>query len=383
MKGGHSLRKRARIDYAQMNDHEDDDQQQQQQPPTHATDGLMEITVSGTRSVRKRRATAEPNYEEDETQPSTLPPPKKKPRTGEKQRTVSPIPQRRPYPKRKSTVALTIPLESPDQQPSDTELKDTIEVGAPLAMHMNSASSQAHSSDSASNVSAQSPSQKISIPQANASMHETAETKHISTANGSGNDSDRKDVAGSPVQEQAQAQNSALLQATDLSRGPPTNPANATEHRANSPKLDLPQEIAATSQTRQSKKLPPTTATHVNSQSAHEAENQYNHHTTLSPNLQTSDLHRTVSETAQSRHQSSSQESIDSDTTEIVKASLIPSTTSAPLAPTVGERGRMANKGKGKQTAVEAHVPQEEPAETKQDAPKLGLRPRVSSHHQT
>lgn len=383
VKGGHSLRKRARIDYAQMNEHEDDDQQH---APTHATEGLMEITVSGARSVRKRRATADPNYEEEEIQPSTLPPPKKKPRTVEKQRTVSPVPQRRPYQKRKSTVAATITLESPDQQPSDTELKDTIEVGAPLAMHMNSSSSQTHSSETASNVSGQSPSQNINIPQADASHRETVPTKTLPIANGSATDSDRKDVSGAPVQEKPQAANDALPQATEPGHSPPTELAKTSENGVDSPKLDAPKETPAPNQNGndpRSQKSTIATANDINPQVGHEVEHHDRHHTTLSPSLQTSNIPRAVSEAAQSTHQPSSQESMDSDTTEIVAPSLIPTATSTAMEPSVGERSGMASKGKGKQPAVEAHAPQEEPAEVKQDAPKLGLRPRVSSDHET
>lgn len=158
VKGGHSLRKRARIDYAHMA--EDDDHiynpvVDEQQP--------QEITVSGPRGVRKRRPTTDAEQEEqqdEQPQPATAQPKKRAPRA-DKQRTASPVPQRRPYTKRKSIVS-AVPVEepSPEQQPSDTELKDTIEVGAPLAMQFTSSSSNGQPSETASNGSAQSPGQQ-------------------------------------------------------------------------------------------------------------------------------------------------------------------------------------------------------------------------------
>lgn len=153
VKGGHSLRKRVRIDYAQMNDDNEEDQANKELP-----DDRTEITVSGARGVRKRRSTADPHNDE-EALPQPPPTTVTKRARSEKQRTVSPKPQRRRTQQRKSISAPAVrPAESPDQQPSDTELKDTIEVGAPLAMQF-TGSSSSQRSETASNISGQSPSQ--------------------------------------------------------------------------------------------------------------------------------------------------------------------------------------------------------------------------------
>lgn len=153
VKGGHSLRKRVRIDYAQMNDDNEEDQ-----PPKELQDDKTEITVSGARSARKRRSTADPNHEDEAPQPPPSASLAKRARS-EKQRTVSPKPQRRRTQQRKSISApVARPAESPDQLPSDTELKDTIEVGAPLAMQF-TGSSSSQRSETASIISGQSPSQ--------------------------------------------------------------------------------------------------------------------------------------------------------------------------------------------------------------------------------
>lgn len=152
VKGGHSLRKRVRIDYAQMNDDNEEDQ-----APKELQDDRTEITVSGARGGRKRRSTVDPHNDEEGAQPpSTALTKRARP---EKQRTVSPKPQRRRTQQRKSISApVARPAESPDQQPSDTELKDTIEVGAPLTMQF-TGSSSSQRSETASNISGQSPSQ--------------------------------------------------------------------------------------------------------------------------------------------------------------------------------------------------------------------------------
>ncbi|KAK2597244.1 hypothetical protein N8I77_013105 [Diaporthe amygdali] len=153
VKGGHSLRKRVRIDYAQMNDDNEEDQ-----PPKELHDDRTEITVSGARSARKRRSTADPHNDEEGPQPPSSAAISKRGRP-EKQRTVSPKPQRRRTQQRKSISApVARPAESPDQLPSDTELKDTIEVGAPLTMQF-TGSSSSQRSETASNISGQSPSQ--------------------------------------------------------------------------------------------------------------------------------------------------------------------------------------------------------------------------------
>lgn len=152
VKGGHSLRKRVRIDYAQMNDDNEEDQ-----APKELQDDRTEITVSGARGGRKRRSIVDPHITDEGPQPpSTAITKRARP---EKQRTVSPKPQRRRTQQRKSISApVARPAESPDQQPSDTELKDTIEVGAPLTMQF-TGSSSSQRSETASNISGQSPSQ--------------------------------------------------------------------------------------------------------------------------------------------------------------------------------------------------------------------------------
>lgn len=152
VKGGHSLRKRVRIDYAQMNDDNEEDQ-----APKELQDDRTEITVSGARGARKRRSIADPHNDDEGPQPPPTTITKRA--RPEKQRTVSPKPQRRKTQQRKSISApVARPAESPDQQPSDTELKDTIEVGAPLTMQF-TGSSSSQRSETASNISGQSPSQ--------------------------------------------------------------------------------------------------------------------------------------------------------------------------------------------------------------------------------
>lgn len=163
VKGGHSLRKRVRIDYAQMNNEDDSE------IPRQATEDPQQITVSGAaRPVRAARrklgAGTDLEEQEDQEEPQQPPPSSVAPKKirAPKQRTASPppVPQKRAYTKRKS-IAQTVPVEnpSPEQQASDTELKDTIEVGAPLAMQFTSSSSNSLPSDTASIVSGQSPSQ--------------------------------------------------------------------------------------------------------------------------------------------------------------------------------------------------------------------------------
>lgn len=158
VKGGHSLRKRARIDYAQMNEDPDDDRL-----PTKPSEEPQASAAPGTRSARKPKT---PVVDSGSYDDSEEPPPqpqstaagavakKRAPRT-EKQRTASPVPQRRPIAKRKSIVQgpLQSPPEnpSPEQQPSDTELRDTIEVGAPLTMQLTSSSSNSQPSENGSN----------------------------------------------------------------------------------------------------------------------------------------------------------------------------------------------------------------------------------------
>ncbi|ROV99676.1 hypothetical protein VSDG_03046 [Cytospora chrysosperma] len=179
VKGGHSLRKRARIDYAQMNDDNEEDQ-----PFKEIAEDQTEITVSGVRSARKRRSTVDPKYDEEENQPSPLNPSIKRGPRSDKQRTVSPKPQRRKPQQRKSTSAtLKPPLESPEQQPSDTELKDTIEVGAPLAMQFTGSSSSQHS-EAASSISGQSPLKKNNAQQHYGTGAQVASPTAIQQENG-------------------------------------------------------------------------------------------------------------------------------------------------------------------------------------------------------
>lgn len=378
VKGGHSLRKRARIDYAQMNEHEDDEHTH-----SHATEGPMEITVTGARSARKRRATADPNYDEEEAQPSTMPLQKKKARTSEKQRTVSPVPQRRPYQKRKSTVAATISLESPEQQPSDTELKDTIEVGAPMTLHFHSSSSQAQSSETASNVSGQSPSHKSNILQAIAPHSETTVAQMAPLTNGSAVTPGVKDENGSSVQEETDLGGVVLPQSTDTTHAPPTNPKKSTEVN-----VDTPTETPAPNQNSIQEASGPgaaATATNEHSQVGHEIGQDSIDHVQNLPVVQTNNPLNATSEAPQPTQHSSSQDSVDSDATEIVAPSLIPTAPPSGADSSMGERSRMTNRGKGKQPAVETQALQEEPEEVKQETPKLGLglRPRVSIDHRT
>lgn len=376
VKGGHSLRKRARIDYAQMNEHEDNLHAHAHAPPTHATEGTMEITVSGTRSARKRRATADPNYDQEDAQPSALPPQKKKPRTVEKQRTISPVPQRRPYQKRKSTVAATISLDSPERQPSDTELKDTIEVGAPLNNQSNSSSSQARSSETASNVSGQSPLKNVTHSLAIASGEATQQTKIL--ANGSKVDSGLQEEATDTSTHQSfRIGDTSVLSSIHYTQTPPLDLDPNKENGATLPtQANAPNQNGIVEHSPEPRVAP--ASTDGNLPVGHQEKQDSIDRLTTQADLQNNNPLSAPSETAQSTHQTSSQESVDSDTTEIVPPSLIPTAATSAVEPPVGERSRMANKGKGKQTAVDAQAPLGEPEEVKKDVPKLGLRPRVS-----
>lgn len=186
VKGGHSLRKRARIDYAQMND----DNEEDQPPIKELSEDQTEITVSGVRSARKRRPTIDPKYggeeeeedEEDEGQPSIIPS-TKRPRA-DKQRTVSPKPQRRKCQQRKSTSTTTkLPTESPHQHPSDSELKDTIEVGAPLSMQF-TGSSSSQRSETANSVAGHSPSKHNHVQQTSYTGNQLASPTAMHSENG-------------------------------------------------------------------------------------------------------------------------------------------------------------------------------------------------------
>lgn len=120
-KGGHSLRKKKRIDYgALMNE---DEVQPEPLPPR------TEITVSARGGRRGRRPTIDPGYDADEVPVSTAP---KKRGKQEKQRTASPGPSRRKSQhQRKPSAPVKPHIDQPSQ--SDTELKDTIMVGMPRA----------------------------------------------------------------------------------------------------------------------------------------------------------------------------------------------------------------------------------------------------------
>lgn len=363
VKGGHSLRKRARIDYALMNEHEDEEKEHPtttNTPPTHATDGPMEITVSGPRSARKRRATADPSYEEeDAAQAASAPlPQKKKPRTVETQGTVSPVPQRRPYQKRKSAVAAMITLDSPERQPPDTELKDTIEVGAPLA----------NSTTTSSNVDGHSPSQTSNPSKLNGSnLAATNNARTTSNANDSVGA-----VTGPSVQGKSHTANVALLPPTDLTQNPSTSLDQITQNAANSPSEALAPDVNGTQSAANSN------SADEHSRISRELKQIFSDRVASPENLPSSNSPKAVSEARQATPQPSSQESVDSDATEIVAPVLIPTKSHSGAEPSTGERSKMAARGKGRNHPL---VSQEEPEEPKQDMPKLGLRPRVSHRY--
>lgn len=216
VKGGHSLRKRARIDYAQMNDENEEDQ-----PFKEIAEDQTEITVSGVRSARKRRSTVDPKYEEEEGQPSVNPATKRP--KAEKQRTVSPKPQRRKPQQRKSTSVTTRPqMESPEQQPSDTELKDTIEVGAPLAMHFTGSSSSQHS-ETASNVSGQSPSRNHKIQQPIIIKTQVASPTSMQLENDAATDSEAKGKSTQLASKNAQSPLVKQLSHTEVADNAPAD----------------------------------------------------------------------------------------------------------------------------------------------------------------
>ena len=171
VKGGHSLRKRARVDYAQIGDEEE---------TTPDNSGILakadaKPSAAPSSRGRKRRAN-EVDYDTDDLPPSTV---TKKRGRYEKQRTESPASSRRKQPQRKtSTQSKTYVAE---QQPSDTELKDTIEVGVQYSEFDSSdEQSSFKQSDTASIASERSTEEKVAEVVAMTNL-EVSESNNIVT----------------------------------------------------------------------------------------------------------------------------------------------------------------------------------------------------------
>lgn len=388
VKGGHSLRKRARIDYAQMN--EDDDHTH-----THPTEDPLEITVSGARAARKRKSIIDQNSEEPEEQPQ--PPPaavaqKKRTRT-DKQRTASPVPQRRPYTKRKST-APSVPVEEPSpeqQQSSDTELKDTIEVGAPLAMQFTSSSSNGQPSDTASNISGQSPSRNSNVQQVIAPPSQVASppamrTETEATIYSSEGTSSAPPVEGDLLVEHVTHHSPLPIVDSpkktldgDQENNENTSPSHTSsvdqEPLQASPRVVSGEDVSGTAEVSDPTKV---AKAGIKTPQDQEATLGFQSNSLTADSQQASQP--VVPPKSEPAPQPSSQESTDSDATEIVPPTLIkPPAISPEPEQSVSQPTKLTLR-KSKQTAptVESQ-PQEEEAEEAQDAQKPSLRPRVSS----
>lgn len=380
VKGGHSLRKRARIDYAQMN--EDDDHTH-----THPTEGPLEITVSGARAVRKRKSVMDPNSEEPEEQPQ--PPPavaQKKRARADKQRTASPVPQRRPYTKRKST-APSVPVEEPlpeQQQSSDTELKDTIEVGAPLAMQFTSSSSNGQPSETASNISGQSPSHNGNIQQVVASQNQVASPPAIRTETEATVYSREGTSSAQPIEGDSLVEHVTEQAPLPVIVHSPKNDLEGAQEKIENPSSN---QTSSVNQEQEQLQAPPPivrsanvsgTAEVSDSTKILEADMKTPKELEASQTLQINSLVVDSQQYSQPAPQPSSQESVDSDATEIVPPTLIkpPVASPEPEQPTSQPTRLALRKSKQPAPALESQ-PQEETEEA-QDSQKPSLRPRVS-----
>lgn len=407
VKGGHSLRKRARIDYAQMA--EDDDHIYS---PAADEPQPQEITVSGARAVRKRRPAADVNHEEQEDQshPPTVLSKKRAPRA-DKQRTASPVPQRRPYTKRKSIVPAAAPVEepSPEQQPSDTELKDTIEVGAPLAMQFTSSSSNGQPSETASNGSGQSPEHHGNGPQAVTSRAEVtsptsmrprsevsakastgkaldSEENAPDDANQPGADAkvDGEEKASVPTNQVdssvvGQVNNHSPAIVDSLQDDKPDMNGNSTKMEEQPPPDHNSNHDAEPSQAAS------PLASHAAESGANADIPKEEPKQSLHDNSTTLDL----SQLSEPSSQPSSQEATDSDATEVVPPSVTrPRVASVeaeqPPAPSQHTRLTLRKSKQAAPTSVPA-VDSQQPEEMDgtQDSQKPSLRPRVSISHGT
>lgn len=362
VKGGHSLRKRARIDYAQMNDDNEEDQ-----PFKEIAEDQTEITVSGVRNARKRRSTVDPKYDEEESQPSVNPLVKRAPRT-DKQRTVSPKPQRRKPQQRKSTSTTTRPqMESPEQQPSDTELKDTIEVGAPLAMHF-TGSSSSQRSEAASSNSGLSPLKNTTGQQTFVTGTQVASPTPIQQANGVATHHSDMGKSTQPTVDNAQ---SPLLKHLSNSTVADSAHASLDEKEEEPEKSDFGQQLH-TGFSSMSDIANPQVAAHFTQDRAPEV-------------FQSSLATMSLPESSQAEEQPSSQETVDSDATVDMPPDrpVITSALATQLRNTISSvaeeqstdrHRRFSQSGAFKTTSVESR--KEEPEEV-QEAPKTTPRTRV------
>lgn len=403
VKGGHSLRKRVRIDYAQMNNEDDTEAPAAAVATTiHAPEDHQQITVSGAarpvRAARRKTVVGTDNNEEpEEQQPSSSIVAQKKPKAP-KQRTASPgpPPPKRVYTKRKSTVtSAAVENPSPEQQPSDTELKDTIEVGAPLAMQFTSSSSNSQPSDTTSVVSGHSPSQNGSAQQAAISQSEvnpsTAAKEEDRTRGTSLEASDLTGdltkaiarVSPSKIKVEQVGSDSNLPSEVDAARNNPVE-VNGTNEMEDNNTTDLASLIQNALQVSPNIVTAADLATEPTQTSAPSnfddrplLDDFHNNLLNSTHNLDvTSDFLPIPTTSAPAP--GSSQESIDSDTTEILPpegpGGTLPSQYQTERQPTSQDKPRLTLRSKLSPTTPR----QQDKMAENQDSQKPSLRPRVS-----
>lgn len=219
VKGGHSLRKRARVDYAQIGDED------QTVTTTSTTTTADPSNLNSTRG-RKRRVN-EVDYDADDLPPSTVTKKRGRYEKPEKQRTESPASSRRKQPQRKPSTQSKSYL---DQQPSDTELKDTIEVGVQYSEYESSDEQSSFKHSDTASVTSEQPQMQDSaaaealtnqeVPESHNTVPTTTTQPQNIVSNSSADKSVKtEDAAPKHVQEFPEHENSS---------SPPIDPALAT-----------------------------------------------------------------------------------------------------------------------------------------------------------
>lgn len=375
VKGGHSLRKRARIDYAQMN--EDDTGEVHVQP---ADDTALEPSMSGPRPARKRLPVTtestplEPQQEEPTAQQPVTAPAKKRGRN-DIQRTASPVPQRRPYTKRKPTLPpAAIENPSPEQQPSDTELKDTIEVGGAMEFP-SSSQSTSHPSETASNKSDQSP-----LSHRSSTRKLLPQVQGVSPAIVTQSDKKPSEDPNSPkplIQlVSAGAEQQVLVQSPNSLDGPnfPLGENADTSQQLPGPSCNQEDTSEVDKKASSIASIVPVDSNHQH----HHQPDLHSSHLLDSQDLQTSLISTDAADLPESMTLSSSQTSIDSDATELNAPGDFPLKQPAILPvksePISSQAGKVAMRRKSK---AQADMQQPDALEGSQESQKPSLRPRV------
>lgn len=375
VKGGHSLRKRARIDYAQMNE---DDTGEVHVQPAHGT--ALEPSMTGPRPARKRlpvtaEATPLESQQEEPTAQQPVTAPAKKRGRNDIQRTASPMPQRRPYTKRKPTVPpAAIENTSTEPQASDTELKDTIEVGGAMDFP-SSSQSTSHPSETASSRSDHSPlSQRSSIrkllPQA-----QVASLVIVTPP-----DKKPRAVPSSPNRPvqlvSAGAEQQVLVQSPSSLDGPNSrSQENADASEQQSAALCNQEDTSEVDQSASS--IAPAAPANSNHHHHHQPD-LHSPHLLDSQDLQTSLISTDAVDLPESMTLSSSQTSIDSDATELNAPGdfLLKQPATLPLnsEPISSQGGKVTVRSKSK---AQADIQQPDALEASLESQKPSLRPRV------